>query len=120
MASKHGAGNAHRRERDSWMSLPVPLGHVGPIPRGGSSPSSFPILRRRDPDATAPWHPLCVSPFGGGHAGDPPHQRPYARARGRPDPRLCVRFKMSHVPDVDWIDLFKAHAATSVNARTSG
>ena len=35
-------------------------------------------------------------------------------SRGGLDPRLCVRFKMSHVPDSDWIDLFKSHAAASV------
>ena len=34
--------------------------------------------------------------------------------RRGPDPGLCVRFKMSHVPDSDWIDLFKSHTAASI------
>ena len=34
--------------------------------------------------------------------------------RGGSDPRLCVRFKISHLPDGAWIDLFKSHATASV------
>jgi hypothetical protein len=39
--------------------------------------------------------------------------------RGGPDPRLYVRFKMSEPPDKSWIDLFKAHAASSVFGATN-
>jgi hypothetical protein len=39
--------------------------------------------------------------------------------RGGSDPRLYVRFKINQPPDRAWIDLFKAHAASSVYGATN-
>ncbi len=33
--------------------------------------------------------------------------------QGASDPRLRVRFKISHLPDDAWIDLFRSHATAS-------